>query len=318
MGRLLMETGAISDSKLNEVRSYSEAKSGSFEPAFLLDAFEFERTHELTLDYTLADFEFHGVRFRGVDTPGHREFLHKMLSGAFEVDWFLLLVDVTRPLSIENLRHCRMLEQLGISRGIVCLNKVDQASSPRDLSRIEEEVRFALSSSQINVHDYIPLSAKFGQGIDRLLFAMTNLAKQSFVRSRDPVSFVQGIGSSGDAYLWPPRDPSGSWVFKRRGLCSPTEVSQLSRGDYLAEGPLRCSDRLSIRVFDWREPQQQVIKVQLRNAEVSGVLMKSESSKAHELRLDEEVWYLPFRKSRIAGSFLLKDDRGPFGAGVIL
>lgn len=125
IGRLLADTGQTREEREARVRSYCESANRKFEYAFLLDALEEEQAQGITIDVTEVQWRHGGRDFLFVDTPGHREFLKKMVGGASSVDAAVLVLDAVEGISENFRRQIRVLELLGIRQRIVIINKMD-------------------------------------------------------------------------------------------------------------------------------------------------------------------------------------------------
>lgn len=126
IGRLLYDSKAIPEQKLEEVRSELE-KSGKkeFEFAFLLDSLEEERTGGLTIDIMQTPFKSKKYFYTIIDCPGHREFIKKMLTGASQADAAVLVVSAKEGIEDQTKQHAFLVKTLGISQLVVAVNKMD-------------------------------------------------------------------------------------------------------------------------------------------------------------------------------------------------
>ena len=96
VGRILTETGFISENKLQHVKKVCEDQGKGFEFAFLLDGLEEERDQCITIDVSQIFFKTKKRNYVVIDAPGHKEFLKNMISGTSQAEAALLLVDVSR------------------------------------------------------------------------------------------------------------------------------------------------------------------------------------------------------------------------------
>src|SRR5688572_12949375 len=90
------------------------------------DRFEEEKRRGLTIDLGFAHTTLpsgRGISF--VDVPGHVRFIKNMLAGVGAVDACLFVVAATEGWKPQSEEHLRILELLGITRGVVALTKVD-------------------------------------------------------------------------------------------------------------------------------------------------------------------------------------------------
>lgn len=125
IGRLLSDSGQVLEERKAKVDSLCREQGRKFEYAFLLDALEEEQIQGITIDVTEVAWRNAGKDFLFVDTPGHREFLKKMVGGASNVEAALLVVDACEGISDTFRRQIHILDLLGIQQRIVLLNKMD-------------------------------------------------------------------------------------------------------------------------------------------------------------------------------------------------
>ena len=72
VGRLLADTGALQEGRVEKVRRVCREQRKPFEYAFLLDALEEEQLQGVTIDVTEARFTARGRDYVVIDAPGHR------------------------------------------------------------------------------------------------------------------------------------------------------------------------------------------------------------------------------------------------------
>ena len=123
---LLVALGAISERKIAALRDRCESQGRAFELAFLLDVFEEERNHGITIDGVRLRIETaDGTVLRIFDCPGHLEFLRNMLTGASQADAAVILLDASEGIQENSRRHALLLAFLGVRQVIVAVNKMD-------------------------------------------------------------------------------------------------------------------------------------------------------------------------------------------------
>lgn len=145
-----------------------------------------------------------------IDTPGHAAFEKMRSRGAKVADIAILVVavdDGIMPQTIEAIKH---IQEAKVSL-IVAVNKVDLMSilpSPSGERKIDfsnpqlkvalEKIKKQLSDQKINLEEYggdvplIPLSAKTGEGVDKLLEMITLVAEMHELKS-DPMLTSAGV-----------------------------------------------------------------------------------------------------------------------------
>ncbi|WP_048862277.1 P-loop NTPase family protein, partial [Acidisphaera rubrifaciens] len=125
IGRLLHDTGNLSDGQAEAMRAASAARGLTAEWSFLLDSLQAERDQGVTIDATRIPVTLGGRRFVIIDAPGHRQFLRNMLTGAADASAAVLVVDAAEGAREQTRRHAMLLRLLGLRDVIVLLNKVD-------------------------------------------------------------------------------------------------------------------------------------------------------------------------------------------------
>ena len=69
-----------------------------------------------------------GRRLSVVDVPGHERFVRTMVAGATGIDLALLAVAADDGVMPQTVEHARVLEGLGVRRGVVAVTKVDRGA----------------------------------------------------------------------------------------------------------------------------------------------------------------------------------------------
>src|SRR5215217_5723194 len=92
------------------------------------DRFAEEKSRGLTIDLGFAWTRLaSGRELAFVDVPGHVRFIKNMLAGVGAVDACLFVVAATEGWKPQSEEHLRILELVGVRRGVVVLTKVDVA-----------------------------------------------------------------------------------------------------------------------------------------------------------------------------------------------
>ncbi len=166
VGRLLVDTGAIGQAKIDAVRSVCEKLGKPFEYAFLLDALKDERTQGITIDTARIFFRSAVREYIILDAPGHIEFLRNMVTGAARADAALLLIDAKEGIAENSRRHGLILSMLGVKKVVVLVNKMDLVEyDPEIFNFLRREYEQFLKSIEVLAQAFIPISAKDGDNI---------------------------------------------------------------------------------------------------------------------------------------------------------
>ncbi len=161
------------------------------------DRWEEEKRRGLTIDLGFAWTILGGdqeVSF--VDVPGHERYLKNMLAGIEVIDVALFVVAADEGWMPQSEEHLAVLHLLEIDRGVIALTKVDAVDEETlELATIEVSERIA--GTGLATAEIIPVSARTGDGIDRLREVLSDL--------------VAGIVAEGDRpRLWVDRSFSVS------------------------------------------------------------------------------------------------------------
>jgi len=167
IGRLLYDSNAIPDQKLQEIRDELE-KSGKkeFEFAFILDSLEEERTGGLTIDIMQTPFKSKKYSYMIIDCPGHKEFIRKMLTGASQAEAAILVVSAKEGIQPQTKEHLFLIKTLGIDQLVVAVNKIDMISySEETFEKFSESLREILISLGYENSPIVPVSAFYGDNV---------------------------------------------------------------------------------------------------------------------------------------------------------
>ena len=106
IGRLLYDSRAIQEDQLAAVERASLRRGGpELDLSLLTDGLEAEREQGITIDVAYRYFATPRRKFIIADTPGHEQYTRNMATGASNADAIVLLVDVTKGLLPQTLRH---------------------------------------------------------------------------------------------------------------------------------------------------------------------------------------------------------------------
>ncbi len=135
------------------------------------DRWEEEKRRGITLDIGFARLETPEGTLHFVDLPGHERFIKNMLAGATGIDLCLLVVAADESVMPQTVEHAEILGLLGVSRGVVALNKVDLVDrETRELALLE--VFEFLDAHGLGRLPVVPVSAASGEGLEALREAL--------------------------------------------------------------------------------------------------------------------------------------------------
>jgi len=129
----------------------------------------------INLGFTHLDLPS-GSSFGIVDVPGHRDFVHTMVSGAMGIDLCLLVVAADNGVMPQTREHLQIMDVLGIRAGLVALTKIDLVD-PELAELAEGELRALLGGTFLADGPIVRVSALTGEGLDALVATLDRVAQ---------------------------------------------------------------------------------------------------------------------------------------------
>ncbi len=134
-----------------------------------------EKARGLTIDLGFASTSLpSGQEVGFVDVPGHGRFVKNMLAGVGAVDACLFVVAATEGWKAQSEEHLRILELLGLTRGVVALTKVSGLDDD-DRQLAAWELSDRLAGSFLASAEVVPVDVPAGIGVDELRAALDRL-----------------------------------------------------------------------------------------------------------------------------------------------
>lgn len=176
-GRLLHLLGRISKKEMH--KNEKEAKlqgKGSFAYAWALDESSEERERGITMTVAVAYFDTKKYHVVVLDSPGHKDFIPNMISGATQADAAVLVIDASLGAFEAGMdggkgqtrEHAQLIRSFGVDHVIVAVNKMDAVSYSKDrFDFIRHQLGMFLRSCGFKDSSlsWIPLSAMENQNL---------------------------------------------------------------------------------------------------------------------------------------------------------
>jgi GTP-binding protein LepA len=154
--RLLQVTGTLSEREMQDQ---------------VLDSMDLEREKGVTIKASAVRMEYKGqdgeiYEMNLIDTPGHVDFAYEVSRALLSCEGAVLVVDATQGIEAQTLANLYMAIEADLEI-IPVVNKIDlPAAMPDDIAQEVENI------TGIPAEDVIPISAKMGVNIDRVLAAI--------------------------------------------------------------------------------------------------------------------------------------------------
>jgi bifunctional enzyme CysN/CysC len=171
IGRLLVETDSVPDDTVDAAksvrRSGSTIKAGDIDFSLLTDGLEAEREQGITIDVAYRSMNLlNGRRLIIADAPGHEQYTRNMAVAASRSDIALVLVDATRGIRTQTLRHLTICSLMGVTKIAVVANKLDGVDySEQVFKEIQQGLRETIERLEISNIEFIPVSALAGDNV---------------------------------------------------------------------------------------------------------------------------------------------------------
>jgi selenocysteine-specific elongation factor len=135
-----------------------------------------ERARGISIELGFASLELPSGRSLSlVDVPGHERFVRTMVAGATGIDLFLLVVAADDGVMPQTREHLAVLEMLRVPAGVVAVTKSDLADG-EGVELAAAEVRELLAGGPYEETEVVPVSARKGEGLERLVEALDRAA----------------------------------------------------------------------------------------------------------------------------------------------
>jgi len=181
VGRLLFDTGAVSEQEMKKLREEAEkhGKSG-FEFAYVMDRIKEERERGVTIDLAYRKILTQKYQITIIDAPGHRDFVKNMITGASQADAAFLVIDVVNGVQPQTREHLWLLRTMGVQNICILMNKMDSLNY--------EEAKFNKIKTDVS-----ELLKSVGVKLEKTTFiACSGLKGDNVVKKSDKMPWYKG------------------------------------------------------------------------------------------------------------------------------
>lgn len=223
IGRLLHDTDSLYQDQIDEVKHSTEKSfEGDLDFSLFLDGLLSERAQKITIDVAYRYFSHQGKKFIIADAPGHEQYTRNMAVAAANSDVVIILIDASKGVKAQTIRHSYIAHLFGIKNVIVAVNKMDLVDYDYEVfDKIKKTYLEKTAELSFDNRFFVPISAKKGENIteksdkiewykgksitDYLLETKPKAQGQSSVRlqiqsliKHDSKRFYQGLLTSGE------------------------------------------------------------------------------------------------------------------------
>ncbi|XP_057478420.1 uncharacterized protein LOC130765861 isoform X3 [Actinidia eriantha] len=176
-GRLLHLSGRISQKEMHKYEKEAKLQGkGSFAYAWALDESAEERERGITMTVAVAYFDSKRYHVVLLDSPGHKDFVPNMISGAAQADAAILVIDASvgsfeagmDSTGGQTREHAQLIRSFGAAQVIVAINKMDAVEYSKErFDTIKTQVGAFLRSCGFKDSSvsWVPLSAIENQNL---------------------------------------------------------------------------------------------------------------------------------------------------------
>ena len=169
VGRLLYDSGIISDQELRKLKETAQEKGKvGFEFAFVMDNLKEEQERGITIDLSHKKFTTDKYEYTIIDAPGHKDFVKNMITGAAQADVGFLVVAASDGIMAQTREHIFLCKTLGVNQIAVLINKMDAVKwDQAKYDSVKKEITTLLQTVGYKIAEveFIPISAYQGDNV---------------------------------------------------------------------------------------------------------------------------------------------------------
>ena len=182
LGSIMSNVKEVSDKDLRKIEKDARAGGKLSKTvnkfAMIADSLGYEREKGITVDVNEKRITYKNKQVVFQDTPGHKDFVPKMISGASQAEFAILMLDGIKTnflAGIDNRgqtkEHTQLLNSLGVRKLLCCVNKMDENNwNEEDYHFVVERFTNFINSQNfknIESFQFIPIAALHGHNITK-------------------------------------------------------------------------------------------------------------------------------------------------------
>ncbi len=197
IGRLLYDSKTVYEDQLASVKKSTINRSnGPIDFSLLTDGLRAEREQGITIDVGYRYFATARRKFIIADTPGHEQYTRNMATGASTADLAVILIDGTKGLLPQTLRHAYIASLLGIPSVVAAINKMDLMDyQEEEFLALEEEFLALAERLGIAKVKCVPVSALTGDNVVKRSDRMLWYAGPTLLEHLETVPIARPVGT---------------------------------------------------------------------------------------------------------------------------
>ncbi|XP_060084079.1 elongation factor 1-alpha, somatic form-like [Ylistrum balloti] len=149
IGHLVYLCNGIDKETMNRLaREADLAGKASFKYAWVMDKLKGERQRGISIDSKLRRFETPNNYVVIIDSPGHRDYVHNMITGASQADVAILVISAEKGEFEQGVKrrgqtreHLQVAYSFGVKQLIIVINKMETTSPPYSETRYNNIIK---------------------------------------------------------------------------------------------------------------------------------------------------------------------------------
>ena len=172
VGRILLETKNIFADQIVKLKNLSKrygTTGSNIDYALSMDGLQAEREQGITIDVAHKYINYNKRRIVFCDSPGHKQYTKNVVTAASQCGVAIVLLDASKGVLEQTLRHIAILDFVGIKHIIFTINKMDCVSYNYNVFiKIQDQISLLLKDKNFISPRFVPISALKGDNIASL------------------------------------------------------------------------------------------------------------------------------------------------------